>query len=300
MSAIADVHAPPDPRLARQPDGRGGRRARVRRASAARRFRPARRPACTRRSSCATAARAYGGKGVDEGGRERERRDRDGASPALDAADQRGARPRADRARRDAEQGPARRERDPRRARSPPRRPAAADAGVPLYRWLGGAARTSLPVPMLNVINGGAHAQNSIDLQEFMVVPAGAETLRRGAADRRRGLPRAEGACCTSAGSRPASATRAASRPTSSRARPRSRRSSRRPSAPGIATGSRSRSTRRRASSIATARTGSRARAATSTRDEMIDFCAGLVDALPDRVDRGRRSPRTSGAPGRR
>ena len=59
---------------------------------------------------------------------------------------------------------------------------AAADAGLPLYRYLGGEDAATLPVPMLNVINGGAHADNSIDLQEFMVVPAGAATLRRGAA----------------------------------------------------------------------------------------------------------------------
>ena len=56
-------------------------------------------------------------------------------------------------------------------------RAAAADAGEPLYRWLGGSAARTLPVPMLNVINGGAHAQNRLDLQEFMVVPAGAETF---------------------------------------------------------------------------------------------------------------------------
>jgi enolase len=54
---------------------------------------------------------------------------------------------------------------------------AAADAGVPLFRYLGGDAARTLPVPMLNVINGGAHAQNSIDLQEFMVVPVGAESF---------------------------------------------------------------------------------------------------------------------------
>jgi enolase len=54
---------------------------------------------------------------------------------------------------------------------------AAADAGVPLYRWLGGDGATLLPVPMLNVVNGGAHAANSIDLQEFMLVPTGAETF---------------------------------------------------------------------------------------------------------------------------
>jgi enolase len=54
---------------------------------------------------------------------------------------------------------------------------AAAEAGVSLYRHLGGEEAQTLPVPMLNVINGGAHAQNSIDLQEFMVVPAGAATF---------------------------------------------------------------------------------------------------------------------------
>jgi enolase len=54
---------------------------------------------------------------------------------------------------------------------------AAADAGVPLYRWIGGADAKVLPVPMLNVVNGGAHAQNSLDVQEFMVVPGGCETF---------------------------------------------------------------------------------------------------------------------------
>jgi enolase len=57
---------------------------------------------------------------------------------------------------------------------------AAAEAGVPLYRWIGGADAHVLPVPMLNVINGGAHARNSLDLQEFMVVPGGAETFSEG------------------------------------------------------------------------------------------------------------------------
>ncbi|MDQ4024847.1 MAG: phosphopyruvate hydratase, partial [Actinomycetota bacterium] len=57
---------------------------------------------------------------------------------------------------------------------------AAADARVALYRWIGGADAHVLPVPMLNVINGGAHARNSLDLQEFMVVPGGAETFSEG------------------------------------------------------------------------------------------------------------------------
>jgi len=56
-------------------------------------------------------------------------------------------------------------------------RAAASHADVPLYRWIGGTNAHVLPVPMLNVVNGGAHAQNSLDLQEFMVVPAGAESF---------------------------------------------------------------------------------------------------------------------------
>ena len=54
---------------------------------------------------------------------------------------------------------------------------AAADKGVSLFRHLGGEDARTLPVPMLNVINGGVHADNSIDLQEFMVVPAGADSF---------------------------------------------------------------------------------------------------------------------------
>jgi enolase len=62
---------------------------------------------------------------------------------------------------------------------------AAAHNALSLFRWIGGAEARTLPVPLLNVINGGAHAQNRIDVQEFMVVPAGAasfsESLRIGA-----------------------------------------------------------------------------------------------------------------------
>ena len=54
---------------------------------------------------------------------------------------------------------------------------AAADAGQSLYSYLGGPGASTLPVPMMNVINGGVHAANSIDLQEFMVVPVGAESF---------------------------------------------------------------------------------------------------------------------------
>jgi enolase len=63
-------------------------------------------------------------------------------------------------------------------------RAAAASVGLPLYRYLGGPSARVLPVPCLNVLNGGAHAANSVDIQEFMLVPAGlpsyAEALRAG------------------------------------------------------------------------------------------------------------------------
>ena len=61
---------------------------------------------------------------------------------------------------------------------------ASADAGLPLYRYLGGSSARTLPVPMMNILNGGAHADNNLDFQEFMVVPVGKtfrESLRRGA-----------------------------------------------------------------------------------------------------------------------
>ncbi len=53
---------------------------------------------------------------------------------------------------------------------------AAEDAGLPLYHYLGGPNAKELPVPMMNVLNGGAHADNNVDFQEFMIIPAGAET----------------------------------------------------------------------------------------------------------------------------
>jgi len=62
---------------------------------------------------------------------------------------------------------------------------AAEESGLPLYRYLGGAGPMQLPVPMMNIINGGAHANNNIDMQEFMIIPVGAdsfhEALRCGA-----------------------------------------------------------------------------------------------------------------------
>jgi enolase len=57
---------------------------------------------------------------------------------------------------------------------------AAAEAGLPLWRYLGGEAAHVLPVPMMNVLNGGAHADNKVDFQEFMIVPSGASSFSEG------------------------------------------------------------------------------------------------------------------------
>ena len=57
-------------------------------------------------------------------------------------------------------------------------RAAAEESGLPLYRYLGGSGFMQLPTPMMNIINGGAHAENSVDMQEFMIIPAGLPTFR--------------------------------------------------------------------------------------------------------------------------
>ena len=64
---------------------------------------------------------------------------------------------------------------------------------TPLYRYLGGVGARVLPVPMMNIINGGAHADNSVDLQEFMIVPYGRVEILRSAAHGRRDLPHLKG-----------------------------------------------------------------------------------------------------------
>ena len=56
----------------------------------------------------------------------------------------------------------------------------AEDAGLPLYRYVGGTNAKTLPVPMMNILNGGAHADNKIDFQEFMVMPVGATSFSEG------------------------------------------------------------------------------------------------------------------------
>ena len=57
---------------------------------------------------------------------------------------------------------------------------AAGSLGQPLYRYIGGVNANLMPVPMMNIINGGSHADNAIDIQEFMIMPVGAETFAEG------------------------------------------------------------------------------------------------------------------------
>ena len=80
--------------------------------------------------------------------------------------------------------------------------------GISLYRYLGGAAAKTLPVPMLNVVNGGAHADNNVDVQEFMIVPYGMKSLPKLCAARPRSFRRSKKFCMI-ARYRPAWATRA-------------------------------------------------------------------------------------------
>ena len=70
---------------------------------------------------------------------------------------------------------------------------AAESFDMPLYRYVGGTSARTLPVPMMNIINGGVHADNPIDFQEFMIMPVGAATLCRSAALRFGNLPHAAG-----------------------------------------------------------------------------------------------------------
>ena len=74
-------------------------------------------------------------------------------------------------------------------------RAAADEVELPLYRYVGGADAHVLPVPMMNVVNGGVHADNSIDLQEFMIMPVGAASFSEAAAVGGRDLPLASPGC---------------------------------------------------------------------------------------------------------
>jgi len=90
---------------------------------------------------------------------------------------------------------------------------AAEESGLPLYRYFGGSGAMQMPVPMMNVVNGGAHANNNLDLQELMIIPIGVlsfrEALRCGAEVFTRCA-----SCSTPGGCRPRSGTKAGSPPT--------------------------------------------------------------------------------------
>ncbi len=156
----------------------------------------------------------YLGKGVTQGRRQRQRRPSPAALEGFDAADQE-------------------RTRSPSSSTSTVHRTrvslganallgvslanahaAAAARGLPLWKHLAARARGALPVPMMNIINGGAHADNNVDIQEFMVLPVGCAELLRSAALRHRNLPRAQIRAEEPRPDRPRSATKAVSRRT--------------------------------------------------------------------------------------
>ena len=91
-------------------------------------------------------------------------------------------------------------------------RAAAAEYQLPLYRYLGGDAVNLLPVPMMNILNGGAHADNNVDFQEFMVMPVGAESFRTRCVGASKSSTPSK-ACSRNVATTPRSVTKADSRP---------------------------------------------------------------------------------------
>ena len=110
----------------------------------------------------------------------------------IDAAEQVADRQHHDRPRRHAEQEPAGRQRHPGRVARGRQGRGAESATCRCIAMSAASRARTLPVPMMNIINGGVHADNPIDIQEFMILPVGAATLRRGGAHGRGDLPRAE------------------------------------------------------------------------------------------------------------
>ena len=139
-------------------------------------------------------------------------------------------------------------------------RAAADSANLQLFRYLGGPNAHLLPVPMLNILNGGAHADNNVDIQEFMIAPIGARDILRGAALGRGDVPRAE-VGAQAAGLSTGVGDEGGFAPDLDTTRPRSTSSWRRSGRPGSppAGTSRSRWTWRRPNCTPTAHTSSRA-----------------------------------------
>ena len=181
---------PPDPRQPGQPDGRGGGGA----ALGAHGHAAVPSGASTgefEATELRDGGKRWAGKGVTRAVAQRQRRDRRRRSTGMDAADQAAL----DRALIELDGTPNKSRLGANAILGVSLAAAhaqAAEEGLPLWRYLGGEAARVLPVPMMNVLNGGAHADNKVDFQEFMIVPCGAPTLLGVPAHGRRGLPRAE------------------------------------------------------------------------------------------------------------
>ena len=166
-------------------------------------------------------------------------------------------------------------------------RAAAESAGLPLFRYVGGPNAHLLPVPMMNILNGGAHADTNVDVQEFMIAPIGAATFRealRWGAEVYHALKsvlKSKG-LSTGLGDEGGFAPDLAEQPR--RARP-DHRGDREGRLHARHATSRWRSTSPRPSSTATAAT--RFEGGPKSADEMIAYYAELVARLPDRLDRG-------------
>ena len=177
-------------------------------------------------------------------------------------------------------------------------RAAAVDAGLPLFRYVGGANAHVLPVPMMNVINGGVHADNSVDLQEFMIMPVGAASFSEGCAGGSRRTTHWR-PCCKGAACPRRWVTRGGSRRTCRRTRTPSPSSSRRSRRPVACRATRwpSPSTPPRASCGRTALTCSPARAGACRRARWWrtgSTCATAIRSCPSRT----AWPRTTGTAG--
>ena len=166
-------------------------------------------------------------------------------------------------------------------------------SGLPLYQYLGGPGARVLPVPLMNVLNGGAHADNGLDIQEFMLVPAGAESfaeaLRTGVGD----LPHAQEAPEGPGALHRRRATRAASRPALRRQRGRARLPAARHRARGLPPRRRRRARARRGGQRVRARRRplppARATGRAKSSEEMIALLRGAAArAIPIVLHRGR------------
>ncbi len=158
---------------------------------AAPRFRRAPRRARTRRSSCATATRRATSARASQKAVDAVNSEIFDALAGMDAEDQRGI--DAALIQLDGTRNKSRLGANAILGVSLATAKAAAEtSGLPLYRYLGGAAAHVLPVPMMNIVNGGAHADNPIDIQEFMIMPVSAQFHRRRGAHGRGDLPHAE------------------------------------------------------------------------------------------------------------